>query len=60
MILPNYRDGSIVNLMGSIGRACGASMKYRNLPQLNPKELSKSKNMISSKNTEKERSVWKT
>ena len=46
MIKPDYRNGSIVNLMSSIGKACGSRMIYKSLPQLKPKELSKSKNII--------------
>jgi len=45
MYLPNYKDGSIVNLMSSISRAFGAGAKYRPLKILNPSEL-KSKNIV--------------
>jgi len=43
--LPDYRGGSIVNLMGSISRAFGHSAMYRPLKLLPPGELS-AKNII--------------
>ncbi|MBI2667598.1 alkaline phosphatase family protein [Candidatus Woesearchaeota archaeon] len=45
MILPNYKDGSIVNLMSSISKALGDKPIYKPLKQLNPKELS-TKNIV--------------
>ncbi len=45
MYLPNYKDGSIVNLMSSIARATGGNSLYKPLKLLNPKEL-KSKNVV--------------
>ena len=45
MYLPNYKDGSIVNLMSSISRAFGTRAKYKPLKILNPSEL-KSKNIV--------------
>jgi predicted AlkP superfamily pyrophosphatase or phosphodiesterase len=45
MYLPNYKDGSIVNLMSSISGAFGSRAKYKPLKILNPSEL-KSKNII--------------
>tara|TARA_Y100000310_G_C20701159_1_gene830000 strand:+ start:2508 stop:3677 length:1170 start_codon:yes stop_codon:yes gene_type:complete len=46
MYLPNYKDGSIVNLMSSIGNALGAKSKYKPLKILKPSELKKSKNVV--------------
>ncbi len=46
MYLPNYRDGSIVNLMSSIESALGGKPKYKSLKILPPSELSKSKNIV--------------
>jgi len=45
MYLPNYENGSIVNLMSSISRAFGARAKYKPLKILNTSEL-KSKNIV--------------
>lgn len=45
MYLPNYKDGSIVNLMSSISRAFGTRPKYKPLKILTPSEL-KSKNIV--------------
>ena len=45
MYLPNYKDGSIVNLMSSISRAFGTRARYKPLKILNPYEL-KSKNIV--------------
>ncbi len=45
MYLPNYEDGSIVNLMSSISKAFGSRAKYKPLKILNPSEL-KSKNIV--------------
>ena len=46
MYLPNYKDGSIVNLMSSILQAQGGKSEYDSLPSLNPNELSKSQNIV--------------
>lgn len=46
MHLPNYKDGSIVNLMSSIESALGGKPKYKPLKILPPSELSKSKNIV--------------
>jgi predicted AlkP superfamily pyrophosphatase or phosphodiesterase len=46
MYLPNYKDGSIVNLMSSIGRAFGKKMMYDELKLLPSKELKDSRNVI--------------
>jgi len=46
MPLPNYKDGSIVNLMSSIGRALGHKSPYKPLKILDPKELKDSKNIV--------------
>lgn len=45
MYLPNYKDGSIVNLMSSISKAFGAKSSYKELKILPAKEL-KSKNIV--------------
>ncbi|MBU4284152.1 MAG: alkaline phosphatase family protein [Nanoarchaeota archaeon] len=45
MYLPNYKNGSIVNLMSSISRAFGTRAKYKPLKILNTSEL-KSKNIV--------------
>ncbi|MDD5192905.1 MAG: alkaline phosphatase family protein [Candidatus Nanoarchaeia archaeon] len=45
-ILPNYKNGSTLNLMSSIAGAFGAKTKYSNLKLLNPKELKNYKNVI--------------
>lgn len=44
--LPNYKDGSIVNLMSSIARSLGAKTKYGPLKGLSIDELKKSKNIV--------------
>tara|TARA_Y100000310_G_scaffold314015_1_gene362999 strand:- start:420 stop:752 length:333 start_codon:yes stop_codon:yes gene_type:complete len=44
--LPNYKDGSILNLMSSIARAFGTKTKYNPLKLLSPKELKNSKNVV--------------
>ncbi len=46
MHLPNYKDGSIVNLMSSIELALGGKPKYKPLKILPSSELSKSKNIV--------------
>lgn len=46
MHLPDYRGGSIVNLMSSIGAALGAKMPYPELRILPSKELRNSKNIL--------------
>jgi predicted AlkP superfamily pyrophosphatase or phosphodiesterase len=45
-VLPNYKDGSILNLMSSIGGALGWRSKYGALKILKPEELKKSKNIV--------------
>jgi len=45
MYLPNYENGSIVNLMSSISRAFGTRARYKPLKILNTSEL-KSKNIV--------------
>ena len=45
MYLPNYENGSIVNLMSSISKAFGTRAKYKPLKILNTSEL-KSKNIV--------------
>lgn len=46
MYLPNYHDGSIVNLMSSILSALGGASQYTHLPSLPPSALSKIKNIV--------------
>ena len=46
MYKPNYKDGSIVNLMSSIGLAMGHQAQYNPLNTIDSKKLSKSKNII--------------
>jgi len=46
MVLPNYKDGSIVNLMASIKKAFGGKSLYSPLKELDNKEISKSKNIV--------------
>jgi len=41
MLKPNYKDGSIVNLMSSLGRAMGWKSPYNPLKYLKPSDLSK-------------------
>lgn len=43
---PNYRDGSIVNLMSSIMRAFGEKSAYGHLRELDVSTLSRSKNIV--------------
>lgn len=45
MHLPNYKDGSIVNLMSSLESALGGKPRYRPLKILPSSKLSKSKNI---------------
>jgi predicted AlkP superfamily pyrophosphatase or phosphodiesterase len=45
MYLPNYKDGSIVNLMSSISMAFDKKSRYKTLKILKPSEL-KSKNIV--------------
>jgi len=40
---PNYKDGSIVNLMSSILKALGYRSKYSPLKRLNPEKLKNKK-----------------
>lgn len=44
--LPNYKDGSIVNLMSSIGRSFGLRTNYNPLNILSPSKISDSKNLV--------------
>ncbi|MCK4357290.1 MAG: alkaline phosphatase family protein [Candidatus Cloacimonetes bacterium] len=46
MYIPNYKNGSIVNLMSSITSACGDNPIYKPIQSLNPSELSKSSNIV--------------
>jgi len=36
---PDYKGGSTVNLMSSIGAALGVKLPYQNLSELSPEEL---------------------
>src|SRR3989344_4941128 len=44
--LPNYKNGSVVNLMSSIGRAFGWKSEYGELKNLTSKEIKKYKNVV--------------
>lgn len=46
MYLPDYKGGSIVNLMSSIASAFGSKTQYDNLRVLGAEELKKAKNII--------------
>ena len=46
MCMPNYKDGSIVNLMSSVLKAYGYESKYEALEILKPDELFESKNIV--------------
>lgn len=46
MYLPNYRDGSIVNLVNTILAACDVRTLYDPLPKLDSAELSKAENIV--------------
>jgi hypothetical protein len=46
MHLPDYKGGSIVNLMSSIGNSLGAKMPYQELRILPSNELRNSKNVV--------------
>ena len=46
MILPDYRGNSIVNLVSSIMRACGARSVYPTLRRLPPEELAGYRNIV--------------
>ena len=46
MHLPNYNDGSIVNLMSSVTQALGGTPMYAPLAVLPPTDLSGSKNIV--------------
>jgi hypothetical protein len=46
MLKPNYKDGSIVNLMSSIASACGGKLQYDNLKLLPFQEIKDSKNIV--------------
>lgn len=46
MIKPNYHDGSIVNLVASIGRGLGAANAYEPLPLLPPETVAEARNVV--------------
>ena len=46
MPLPNYKNGSIVNLMSSLLQSYGKRTMYNTLPQIDKKELQSAKNVI--------------
>src|SRR3989344_7426417 len=46
MYLPNYKDGSLANLMGSILQGCGNASLYKPLKILKPGELKPSRNVV--------------
>ncbi len=46
MCLPNYRDGSIVNLMSSVLRSYDCESEYQPLQMLNPDELRPATNVV--------------
>ena len=46
MYRPDYKGGSIVNLMSSVGRALGWTSPYKPLRRLDVKKLTKSKNIV--------------
>ncbi len=46
MVLPDYKKGSIVNLMSSIEKALGGKPLYKPLPKLPAKELKKYTNIV--------------
>ena len=46
MGIPNYKDGSIVNLMSSIGGVMGYKSKYNQLKLLPSEKLKGSKNIV--------------
>ena len=46
MRLPNYHDGSLVNLMSSIAHGLGGESAYAPLPALPPDEVAASKNVV--------------
>ncbi len=46
MVLPNYKDGSIVNLMSSIKKSYGGKHPYKELRLLPSKDLKDSKNIV--------------
>ena len=46
MILPNYKDGSLINLVSSINGAFGAKSKHGQLKLLKSDELKDSKNIV--------------
>ena len=45
-VIPNYKDGSILNLMSSIGKNFGWNSKYKPLKLLPPKDLKDSRNVV--------------
>ncbi len=45
-VIPNYKDGSIVNLMSSILQAFGQPSRYSQLRLLSPNELKSAENVI--------------
>ena len=46
MRLPDYRDGSLVNLIASISAACGAKPRHEALAALPPERLAWAKNVV--------------
>jgi len=46
MYTPNYKEGSIVNLMSSIGNVFGKRSRYRELKILASRKIRKSKNIV--------------
>ena len=46
MYLPNYEDGSIVNLMSSIKKSLGGKHPYKELKVLSSKDIKGSKNVV--------------
>lgn len=46
MYLPNYKDGSIVNLVNSILAACDVRNQYDPLPQLDSRKIAEAENIV--------------
>ena len=46
IVLPNYKNGSIVNLMASIAKAFGKKLLYNPLTLLSPDEIKPFKNVV--------------
>ncbi len=45
-MMPDYKGGSIVNLMSSIIKSCGGNSEYASLRYLSPKDLKKYRNIV--------------